>query len=174
MGGIAALPAWSSQPSIVPIGTVDSKGIRIDQQFFWIEPAAFVRSILPIGSEAVTGALAQSLNRTGKDAVVSTLRARGSQSRGAPVVIELWTDLGCPWCYVGKHRLQRAIDRRPDADRFQIKLRSFELNPDAPREPESIESAFTRSHGGNAEAVLSAERRIQGIAQREGLAFSLD
>ena len=104
----------------------------------------------------------------------TSIRAEGSQSRGAPVVIELWTDLGCPWCYVGKHRLQRAIDRRPDADRFQIKLRSFELNPDAPREPESIESAFTRSHGGNAEAVLSAERRIQGIAQREGLAFSLD
>ena len=93
---------------------------------------------------------------------------------GAPVVIEVWADLGCPWCYVGKHRLQQAIDRRPDADRFEIRLRSFELNPDAPREPESIESAFTRSHGGNAEVVLAAERRIQGIAQREGLAFSLE
>ena len=123
----------------------------------------------------------------------ASIRAEGSHSReladggaygpgtprdgwdsGAAVVIELWADLGCPWCYVGKHRLQRAIDRRPDADRFQIKLRSFELNPDAPRDPESIESAFTRSHGGNAEAVLAAEERIQGIAQREGLAFALE
>lgn len=91
-----------------------------------------------------------------------------------PVVIEMWTDLGCPWCYVGKCRLQTAIDQRPDAERFEIRVRSFELNPDAPAEPESIESAFIRSHGGDASIVLNAERRIQAIAQREGLAFSLD
>lgn len=91
-----------------------------------------------------------------------------------PVVIEVWADLGCPWCYVGKHRLEKAIAGRPDAERFVVKLRSFELNPDAAHTPETIESAFTRSHGGNAEAVLTAERRIQALAQREGLPFSLD
>jgi predicted DsbA family dithiol-disulfide isomerase len=92
----------------------------------------------------------------------------------APVVIEMWTDLGCPWCYVGKQRLQAAIDQRPDAEQFEVRLRSFELNPDAPREPETIESAFVRSHGGDASVVLNAERRIQALAQSEGLAFSLD
>jgi predicted DsbA family dithiol-disulfide isomerase len=92
----------------------------------------------------------------------------------APVVIEMWTELGCPWCYVGKHRLQAAIDRRPDAERFEVRLRSFELNPDAPREPETIESAFIRSHGGDASVVLDAERRMQALARSEGLAFSLD
>jgi len=92
----------------------------------------------------------------------------------APVVIEMWADLGCPWCYVGKHRLQAAIDQRSDGERFEIRLRSFELNPDAPAEPETIESAFIRSHGGDASIVLNAERRIQALAQREGLAFSLD
>lgn len=91
-----------------------------------------------------------------------------------PVVIEMWTDLGCPWCYVGKHRLQAAIDQRPDAERFEIRLRSFELNPGAPSEPETIESAFIRSHGGDAQVVLEAERRIRALAQREGLSFSLD
>jgi predicted DsbA family dithiol-disulfide isomerase len=70
----------------------------------------------------------------------------------------MWTDLGCPWCYVGKHRLQTAIDERPDADRFEVRLRSFEMNPDAPREPETIESVFIRSHGGDASVVLNAER----------------
>ncbi len=94
--------------------------------------------------------------------------------RSAPIVVEVWADLGCPWCYVGKHRLQGAIDVRPDAARFELKLRSFELNPHAPHTPETIESAFIRSHGGNAEAVLQAERRIQALSQREGLAFSLD
>jgi predicted DsbA family dithiol-disulfide isomerase len=91
-----------------------------------------------------------------------------------PVVIEVWSDLGCPWCYVGKHRLEQAIVARPDAERFVVKLRSFELNPDAPHTPETIESAFIRSHGGNAEVVLQAERGIQALAQQEGLLFSLD
>lgn len=95
-------------------------------------------------------------------------------SNEAPIVVEVWADLGCPWCYVGKHRVQRAIDARPDADRFQVKIRSFELNPNAPRTPETIESAFIRSHGGNADAVLQAEGRIQALSQREGLPFSVD
>jgi len=90
------------------------------------------------------------------------------------VVVEVWADLGCPWCYVGKHRLQRAIDARPDADRFDVKIRSFELNPDSPKEPEPIEAVFIRTHGGDPSVVLQAEKRIQALAQREGLAFDLD
>lgn len=92
----------------------------------------------------------------------------------APVVIEVWADLGCPWCYVGKHRLQRAIDARPDAERFRMRIRSFELNPDSPKEPESIEAVFMRKHGGDPSLVLQAEKRIQAIARGEGLEFDLD
>lgn len=91
-----------------------------------------------------------------------------------PVVIEVWSDLGCPWCYVGKHRLQEAIAGRTDGDRFELRLRSFELNPGAPTTPETIESAFIRSHGGDAQIVVQAERRIQALAQSEGLPFSVD
>jgi len=91
-----------------------------------------------------------------------------------PITIEVWADLGCPWCYIGKHRLQEAIAARSDRDRFGLRLRSFELNPGAPHTPETIESAFSRSHGGNAEVVLRAERQIQAVARSEGLPFSLD
>lgn len=90
------------------------------------------------------------------------------------VVVEVWSDLGCPWCYVGKHRLERAIAARPDAGHFVVALRSFELHPDAPQTPETIEAAFLRSHGGDAEVVRHAERRIHALAQREGLPFSVD
>ncbi|MGJ0121605.1 DsbA family oxidoreductase [Williamsia sp. MIQD14] len=91
-----------------------------------------------------------------------------------PVSVEMWSDLGCPWCHIGKHRLERAIAARPDAERFVIRLRSFELNPDASRTPETIETAFRRSHGGDAETVLRAEKHIQALALREGLSFSVD
>ena len=97
-----------------------------------------------------------------------------TQPEGPQVVIEVWSDLGCPWCYVGQHRLQAAIAQRPDADRFGIRMRSFELNPAAPQEPETIEKAFIRTHGGTAAHVLQAERQAQAIARAEGLEFSLD
>lgn len=93
---------------------------------------------------------------------------------GSQVVIEVWSDLGCPWCYVGQHRLQAAIAQRPDADRFDIRMRSFELKPNAPHEPETIEKAFIRTYGGTAAHALQAERQIQAIARREGLEFSLN
>lgn len=96
-----------------------------------------------------------------------------STANPEPIVIEVWTDLGCPWCYIGKHRLASAIAERPDAARFDIRLRSFELNPGAPTTPETIEQAFMRSHGGDVDDVVRAERRIQALAEREGLEFSL-
>ncbi|GAB3562424.1 DsbA family oxidoreductase [Spelaeicoccus albus] len=95
-------------------------------------------------------------------------------SERARVVIEMWADLGCPWCYVGKHRLRAAIAKRPDASRFEIVMRSFELDPAAPREPEKNETSFIRSHGGIVEDVLRAERQMQALARTEGLKYSLD
>ncbi|TQL70707.1 putative DsbA family dithiol-disulfide isomerase [Nocardioides albertanoniae] len=92
----------------------------------------------------------------------------------AHLAVEVWADLGCPWCYIGKHRLEEAIGRRPDADRFVVKIRSFELDPTAPRDPESIEGAYIRSHGGGAEGVRAAEGRAQSLAEREGLPFAPD
>ncbi|MEU9190521.1 DsbA family oxidoreductase [Streptomyces sp. NPDC048484] len=97
-----------------------------------------------------------------------------TQPEGPQVVIEVWSDLGCPWCYVGKHRLQAAIAQRPDAERFEIVMRSFELDPGAPQEPEKNETSFIRAHGGTAAEVLQAERQMQAIARKEGLEFSLD
>jgi len=93
---------------------------------------------------------------------------------GAQVVIEVWSDLGCPWCYVAEHRLRTAIEQRPDTDRFKVVMRSFELNPAAPKQPETIEKAFIRAHGGTAAHFMAAERRIQAIARKEGLEFTLD
>lgn len=90
------------------------------------------------------------------------------------VVIEMWADLGCPWCYLGKHRLQSAIAQRPDADRFEIVMRSFELDPGAPQEPEKNEDSYLRTHGGTAEDLLRAERQMQTIARKEGLEYSVD
>lgn len=94
---------------------------------------------------------------------------------GSKVVIEVWADLGCPWCYIGKHRLQAAINQRADADRFQIVTRSFQLDLDAPRQPETNEASFLRSHAGsNPAQLLQGERQLQAIAHQEGVEYVID
>lgn len=98
-----------------------------------------------------------------------------THSEGSQVVIEVWSDLGCPWCYVGKHRLQTAIAQRPDADRFEIVMRSFQLDPEASKEPEKNETSFLRTHpGATAADVQRAEAQMTTFARSEGLEYVAD
>ncbi|HUK37158.1 MAG TPA: DsbA family oxidoreductase [Vicinamibacterales bacterium] len=46
--------------------------------------------------------------------------------------IDVWSDLVCPWCYIGKRRLEHALAEFPDRERVEIVHRSFQLNPSAP------------------------------------------
>lgn len=89
-----------------------------------------------------------------------------------PVVIELWSDLGCPWCYLGKHRLDAAIAQRPDADRFEVRLRSYELDPHAHGEPEPILDHLGRKYGGAPQQVQAMEARVKALAASDGLPYS--
>ncbi|MFT4294463.1 MAG: DsbA family oxidoreductase [Micropruina sp.] len=87
------------------------------------------------------------------------------------VLIELWSDLGCPWCYLGKHRLEAAIAQRPDAERFDVRLRSYELDPRAAAEPEPILDHLARKYGGPLEQVQTMEGRVQALATADGLPY---
>jgi predicted DsbA family dithiol-disulfide isomerase len=50
------------------------------------------------------------------------------------VRIEIWSDIVCPWCYVGSRRLEQALASFPHADEVEIVWRSYELDPNAPAE----------------------------------------
>jgi predicted DsbA family dithiol-disulfide isomerase len=88
--------------------------------------------------------------------------------------LDMWTDLGCPWCYLGIHRLRHALDHLGVTDRTNLVLRSFELDPNATAEPMTIPEIFTRKHGLSARDAVQAEARIQKLAAAEGLPFSSD
>ena len=50
------------------------------------------------------------------------------------VRVDIWSDLVCPWCYVGKRRFEKALARFDNRDEVRIVHRSFQLNPAAPRD----------------------------------------
>ncbi|GAA1656117.1 DsbA family oxidoreductase [Actinoplanes couchii] len=88
--------------------------------------------------------------------------------------LQVWTDLGCPWCYLGIHRLTRALDRQGLTDSTQLRLRSFELDPGASTTPTTIMEIFTRKHGVSHKEAAQAEAGIARTAAEEGLPFTSD
>jgi predicted DsbA family dithiol-disulfide isomerase len=44
--------------------------------------------------------------------------------------VEIWSDVVCPWCYIGKRRFEAALARFDAADTVELTWRSFQLNPD--------------------------------------------
>ena len=87
--------------------------------------------------------------------------------------IEIWSDVVCPWCYIGKRRLERALAGFEHADDVEVVWRSFQLDPAAPREAtESIAAHLGSKYGGGVAAGRAMIDRVSEVAAGEGLAFS--
>ena len=86
--------------------------------------------------------------------------------------IEIWSDVVCPWCYIGKRRLEKALDDFPHADDVEIVYRSFQLDPSAPVVPtETVAASLGRKYGGGPEAGRAMIDRVEAVAAEEGLLF---
>ncbi|TYR64448.1 DsbA family oxidoreductase [Streptomyces parvus] len=89
------------------------------------------------------------------------------------VKIEIWSDIMCPWCYIGKARLDKAIDR-VGRDDVEVIWRSFELRPDQPRTPGATLGEMMRENLGlkDGETVELFEK-IRTLGEAEGLDIRL-
>lgn len=84
--------------------------------------------------------------------------------------IEIWSDVVCPWCYIGKRRLEKALADFPHA--VEVVYRSFQLDPSAPQVPvETVAEALGRKYGGGPEAGRRMVDRVEAVAAEEGLLF---
>ncbi|MGW0577908.1 DsbA family oxidoreductase [Streptomyces sp. NPDC002920] len=103
----------------------------------------------------------------------STAPESPTPDTGSPLVIELWTDLGCPWCYIGKHRLEQAVTTVA-VGQVQVVLRSFQLDQDMASTPVSVPEVFVAKHGGTAEHARRMEAQMAALARAEGLPYNVD
>lgn len=88
--------------------------------------------------------------------------------------IEIWSDVVCPWCYIGKRRLENALAGFTHADAVEVVYRSFQLDPAAPREPvQSVAEHLGSKYGGGPEAGRQMVERTEAVAAEEGLLFRL-
>ena len=88
--------------------------------------------------------------------------------------VEIWSDVVCPWCYIGKRRFESALAKFEHADDVEVSWRSFELDPNAPRvQPEPHAERLARKYGVSPAQVEAMDARLVGEARKEGLEFHL-
>ncbi len=89
--------------------------------------------------------------------------------------IEIWSDIACPWCYVGKRRFEAALAAFEHRDEVRVTWRSFELDPGAPAERPGDHTEHLASKYGTSVAQAQAMHdRMTETAAQEGLAFRFD
>jgi predicted DsbA family dithiol-disulfide isomerase len=88
--------------------------------------------------------------------------------------VEIWSDVVCPWCYLGKRRFERALESFGHAGEVTVVYRSFELNPSAPAgvTTPTVEMLAGR-YGMSAEQARDAQRQMEQHAAQDGLEFNM-
>jgi predicted DsbA family dithiol-disulfide isomerase len=89
--------------------------------------------------------------------------------------VEIWSDVVCPWCYIGKRRFEAALARFAHRHDVEVVWRSFELDPAAPalRDVDNADRLAAK-YGMTRQQAVDSQARITQTAAAEGLTFRFD
>jgi predicted DsbA family dithiol-disulfide isomerase len=89
--------------------------------------------------------------------------------------VEIWSDVACPWCYIGKRRFEKALDAFEYADDVEVVWRSFQLNPYHPKGVrERHGDSLAAKMGVSMEQVREMNARVTALAAEEGLDYHFE
>lgn len=90
--------------------------------------------------------------------------------------IEIWSDIACPYCYIGKKKLEKALDKFPYKDNVELVWHSYELDPALPKKALdiSIYSYFAKKYGMSEAEARETQGKVAAIAREVGLNYDFD
>ncbi|ADC49851.1 hypothetical protein BpOF4_08975 [Alkalihalophilus pseudofirmus OF4] len=89
--------------------------------------------------------------------------------------IEVWSDFVCPFCYIGKRRLEKALEQFDDRNAVELIFRSYQLDPDAERNSEDhLYDVLAKKYGMTREKAKEMSDQVAMQAKEEGLVFNFD
>lgn len=89
--------------------------------------------------------------------------------------VDIWSDIACPWCYIGKRRFETALQDFPQKDEVEVVWHSFELDPSAPTEnPNSMRDGLARKYGRTPAQAQEMLDSMTGTAAVEGLEYHFE
>ena len=93
----------------------------------------------------------------------------------AKMKIEVWTDIMCPYCYIGKIHYEKALKQFEHADEVELEWKAFQLNPDLPDKGNGypVNEYLTRTAGLSEEKVNNMHQAIKVLADNAGVPFNL-
>ena len=92
-----------------------------------------------------------------------------------PLMVEIWSDVVCPWCYIGKRRFETALEAFEHRDEVTVLWRSFELDPEAPKSVDGTASErLAAKYGMSLERAKGLHVEMTERAAGEGLDFRFD
>lgn len=101
-----------------------------------------------------------------------------TESTSPTLRIDVWSDIACPWCYIGKRNLEdglRAVSDDADAPQVEVTYHSFELSPDTPVDFDGSEVEFLAGHRGvPEEQARQMIERVTDVAAQSGLEYHYD
>lgn len=105
-----------------------------------------------------------------------TLRNKtGARAVGSGMKIDIWSDIACPWCYIGLTRFERALTAFEHADDVEVRLHSFQLDPNLPERYDGTETEYLAARKGMPEQqVRQMFGQVAQAAEGEGLTMDFD
>lgn len=89
--------------------------------------------------------------------------------------VEIWSDVMCPFCYIGKRRFENALKDFGYPDQVKVVWRSFQLNPDMETDPDTnINEYLAEAKGWSLEQAQQMNQRVTNMAADEGLEYNMD
>lgn len=88
--------------------------------------------------------------------------------------IEIWSDVVCPFCYIGKRKLEQALRQFPHNDQISVVWKSFQLDPDASAKGEDYLKSLSERKGWSLEQTSQITENVTNMAAEVGLSFHFD
>lgn len=91
------------------------------------------------------------------------------------ITVDIWSDIACPWCYIGKRSFDTALADFPQRENVEVTFHSYELAPDTPENYQGSEIDFLTSRKGiSREQAQTLLDRVTAAAAKNGLSYHFD
>jgi predicted DsbA family dithiol-disulfide isomerase len=91
--------------------------------------------------------------------------------------VDVWSDIACPWCYVGKRRLEAALEQFPERESVHVRWHAFELNPGAAQRSEGggrYAERLAKKYGSSLSEAEARIARLTELARADGIAMDFE
>lgn len=116
-----------------------------------------------------------SCETNGKKVLTKNKKQVDMSTDSSKMVIEVWSDIACPFCYIGKRKFEKALEKVEFKESIQIVWRSFQLDPNAQYTPDvDSHEKLAKKYGKSREWAVQMSQNVANMGEDAGLSFNMN